>query len=203
MARLEYTRFWYANAHVDLIDLANRLLQTGRNLVNVEHNGQPAITAAWTPDGACFITGSLDRINQLCLWNLQGEKLHQFDIDYRVQYCAISPDGQKLVTISVNFEIFVYDFHTRERDYTIETGGIRMTSLSISRDSRYMLISMANSEVRLYDIATADLMRKYTGHTQGKYIIRSTFGGSDQNLIISGSEGEPIALPTTNPMNTS
>ena len=65
-----------------------------------------------------------------------------------------------------------------------------MTCVSISRDSRYMLISMVDSEVHLYDIDTAEIIRKYSGKQQGEYIIRSAFGGSDENMVISGSEGE-------------
>ena len=65
-----------------------------------------------------------------------------------------------------------------------------MTCISISRDSRYMLINMAENEVQLIDIETADLVRRFLGQRQSEFIIRSAFGGADENLIISGSEGE-------------
>lgn len=64
-----------------------------------------------------------------------------------------------------------------------------MTCISISRDSRYMLINMAENEVQLIDIETADLVRRFLGQKQSEFIIRSAFGGADENLIISGSEG--------------
>lgn len=64
-----------------------------------------------------------------------------------------------------------------------------MTCVSISRDSKYMLISMANSEIRLIEIETADIIRRFLGHSQNKFIIRSSFGGADENLVVSGSEG--------------
>lgn len=146
-------------------------------------------TAAWAPDGQTFITGSLDKQDQLCQWNLEGKNVHQWLIDYRIQDSAISSDGKKLVTISDKKEVFVYNFETREKEYSFVCQS-KMTCVSISRDSRYMLISMADSDVHLYDIETAEIIRRYTGKRQGEYIIRSAFGGSDENMIISGSEGK-------------
>ena len=64
-----------------------------------------------------------------------------------------------------------------------------MTCISISRDSRYMLINMAENEVQLIDIETAEVVRRFLGQRQSEFIIRSAFGGADENLIISGSEG--------------
>lgn len=65
----------------------------------------------------------------------------------------------------------------------------KMTCLSISRDSRYMLINMTDNEVQLIDIETAEIVRRFLGQKQGDFVIRSSFGGADENLIISGSEG--------------
>ena len=64
-----------------------------------------------------------------------------------------------------------------------------MTCVSISRDSRYMLVNMAENEIQLIDIKTADVVRRFLGQRQSEFIIRSSFGGADENLIISGSEG--------------
>ena len=64
-----------------------------------------------------------------------------------------------------------------------------MTCISISRESRYMLVNMAENEVQLIDIETADVVQRFLGQRQSEFIIRSTFGGADENLIISGSEG--------------
>lgn len=77
---------------------------------------------------------------------------------------------------------------TREQLYFIVLR-TEMTCISISRDSRYMLINMAENEVQLIDIETADIVRRFLGQRQSKFIIRSAFGGADENLIISGSEG--------------
>ena len=48
---------------------------------------------------------------------------------------------------------------------------------------------MADNEVQLIDIETAEIVRRFLGQKQETYIIRSVFGGADENLVISGSEG--------------
>ena len=176
-----------SNTHLPhpVSDLAS---QSGRCILTIEHHGQPVTTAAWAPDGQTFVTGSLDMQTQLCLWSMNGDQVYNWATSYRIFYCSISPDGQRLVSISSDKQIFVYNFINREQLYCIvlRTG---MTCINISRDSRYMLINMADNEVQLIDIENADIIRRFLGQRQSEFIIRSAFGGADENLIISGSEG--------------
>ncbi|MCJ1424008.1 hypothetical protein MMC29_001895 [Sticta canariensis] len=167
--------------------------ETGRCILTIDRHTEPVTTAAWAPDGETFVTGSLGRQSQLCLWHLNGRSAYSWQTDYRIQDCAISPDGQRLVTISPNMQIFVYNFVTREEEYSILLK-TKMTSLSISRDSRYMLINMTDNEVQLIDIETAEIVRRFLGQKQGDFVIRSSFGGADENLIISGSEDSKVYI---------
>lgn len=57
-----------------------------------------------------------------------------------------------------------------------------------------MLINTTDDEVHMIDIETADIVRKFVGQRQGNFIIRSAFGGADENLVVSGSEGLYIKL---------
>lgn len=52
-----------------------------------------------------------------------------------------------------------------------------------------MLVNLADNEVQLIDIETAEIVRRFLGQKQVTFVIRSSFGGADENLIISGSEG--------------
>lgn len=166
---------------------------TGMRLLQIDHHNQPVSTACWAPDGEAFVTGSLDKQSQLCLWTLDGRLLYSWAIDYRIQDCAISPDGQRMVTISPEKQIFVYNYVTREEEYSILLK-TKMTCISISRDSRYMLVNMADNEVQLIDIETAEIVRRFLGQKQHEFVIRSTFGGADENLIISGSEDSKVYI---------
>ena len=164
--------------------------QSGKCITVLQNFTEPVTTAAWTPDGQAFATGSLDKKCSLNLWNLSGEKLHTWSsANYRIQDLAISPDGQRLVTISVEKQIFVYNLATRDEEYSLRLR-TDMTCVSISRDSRHMLVNMADNELQLIDLRSAEIVQRFMGQKQGKYVIRSAFGGADENLVISGSEGK-------------
>lgn len=159
-------------------------------MAEIKHQNFPVTTAAWTPDGQSFITGSHDKQSQLCLWTIDGKQLYSWDhIDHRIQGCVITPDGQRMVTISAEKEITVYNFVNRMFEYQIIVG-FKMTCINVSRDSRYVLVNMANDEVQLFDLESANIVRRFMGQKQAEYVLRSAFGGGDQNLIISGSEGK-------------
>lgn len=157
--------------------------------MTINHHSQPVTSAAWAPDGESFVTGSLDNQSQLCHWSVKGQAIFTWPGSYRVRDCAISPDGQRLVAISADKRLFVYDFVTRVEQYSLSLK-LDLTSINISRDSQYMLVNMSDSEIQLLDIETAEVVRRYTGQKQSEFMIRSTFGGAAENFIVSGSEGK-------------
>ncbi|KAL8829752.1 MAG: hypothetical protein Q9170_006038 [Blastenia crenularia] len=167
--------------------------QSGQETLKINHHQQPVTSAAWSPDSQSFVTGSLHGDYRLCLWSITGRSIHNWSLTYRVQDCAISPDGKRMVIISSENQIAVFDFETREELYCILVKS-RMTCVNISRDSQHMLVNMADGEVHLIDIDTTEIVRRFTGQRQGEFVIRSTFGGADQNLIISGSEDSRIYI---------
>ncbi|KAL8711690.1 MAG: hypothetical protein Q9220_003861 [cf. Caloplaca sp. 1 TL-2023] len=166
---------------------------TGQCILKIDHHNDPVTAAAWSIDGQSFVTGSLHGNHRLCLWSLSGHPLYNWQVNYRVQDCAISPNGKRLVVISSENHIYVYNFETREEEYSIRLRN-RMTCIRVDRDSQYMLINMACGEVQLINIDNAEIVQKFVGQQQGEYVIRSTFGGADQNLIISGSEDACIYI---------
>jgi WD repeat-containing protein 26 len=167
--------------------------KTARSLYTIKGHEQPVSTAAWTPGGDAFVIGSLDSRSSLKLHDASnGEVLYSWPASHRVQDLAISPDGRRLVTISPAEQIFVYNFVTREEEYSVRLK-TSLTCVSISRDSKYMLVNVTDNELQLIDINTADIVRRFWGQQQGTYVIRSTFGGGDENLVISGSEGRGIS----------
>ncbi|KAL8852021.1 MAG: hypothetical protein Q9221_003126 [Calogaya cf. arnoldii] len=170
---------------------------SGQCILKIDHHNHPGpgglTTAAWSPDGQSFVTGSLHGNHRLSLWSIDGEPLHNWEIDYRVQDCAISPNGKRMVVISSESQIVVYDFESHQEEYSIFLKS-RMTCVNISQDSRHMLINMADSEIQLIRIDNAEIIKRYMGQQQGEFVIRSTFGGADQNLIISGSEDAKVYI---------
>ena len=162
---------------------------SGQCIYTIQNHNEPVTAASWLPSGQAFITGSLDKESSLNMWSDQAERLYTWPSTYRVNALAISPDGSRLVTLSDPPEIHVYDLSTRQEEYSMRLKAC-LTSITITRDSKYMLVNMADSELQLIDINTAEIFQRFLGQKQDKYVIRSTFGGADENLVISGSEGK-------------
>lgn len=82
----------------------------------------------------------------------------------------------------------MYNFHTHEEEYCLSLEGTA-TSVAVSRDSRYMLVNLAEGQIQLIDIETTNVIRRFKGQKQGTFVIRSTFGGAAESFVFSGSEG--------------
>lgn len=108
---------------------------------------------------------------------------------FRVADCAISPDGRRLVAIDTESNVHVFDFHTYEEDYCLSLP-CKATSVTISRDSKHMLVNLSQGEIQLIDLESTTVVRRFRGQKQGEFVIRSTFGGAGENFVVSGSEGE-------------
>jgi len=143
----------------------------------------------WAPDGQTFVTGCLDKDRNLCQWNLNGELVYDWGQIHRIQDLAVSPDGHHLVAMTNEKEIFIYNFVTRELENTMGLE-VALGSISISQDSRYLLVNKFSGEAQMFDIQTLESVRTFaSGDTGGKYVIRSSFGGANESFVIVGSEG--------------
>ncbi|KAF2815690.1 WD40 repeat-like protein [Mytilinidion resinicola] len=172
--------------------------KSGRLLTTITEFSYPVTSAAWAPNGESFVVGSQDTAHGLCLWNVQGDKLYEWtEGSLRVHDLAVSPDGQRLVVL-LEHRILVYDFVTREKLCEWALDDVKLTSVNISQDSRHMLISMNDNKIRLMDIDTGDVRQTFTGQTQTIYIIRSSFGGANENFVVSGSEDSRVYIWRTN-----
>ncbi|KAL9110116.1 MAG: hypothetical protein Q9227_005310 [Pyrenula ochraceoflavens] len=166
-------------------------IESGRCLITLDHRDEPVTTATWAPDGLSFVTGSLDLEFNMAHWKVSGENLHIWKAGVRIQDCAITPDGQRIVAISCDKKLCVFNFQTRAEEYRISFP-VELTSVIVTADSRYMLISTSGNEIQLLDIQTTDVVRRYQGQQQGKFVIRSTLGGAAENFVVSGSEDSYI-----------
>lgn len=182
-------------------------LQDGSLIRELPQFAEPVSSCVWAADGQSFVLGSFDKYNALCQWSLQGQKLHTWNEKNRTEDLAVSPDGHWLVAMDDLQHIYVYNFMTRELKYDMALGS-RPTSLSISHDSRYLLVNTnitealaidlatrkssvntPNAELILFDLANRNAVQRYSGHSGGEYLIRSDFGGAHESFIICGSEG--------------
>ncbi|KAF2021181.1 glycoside hydrolase family 1 protein [Aaosphaeria arxii CBS 175.79] len=169
--------------------------KTGRCLVSINDFTYPCTTAAWAPDGRKVVIGSQDNKCGLGVWSADGALIHKWSENkLRVHDLAVSPDGHRLVVL-LESRILVYDFVTYEKicEWPLENN-IKLTSVNISQDSQHMLISMNENKIELTEIDTGEIVQRYSGHLQTEFIIRSDFGGANENFIISGSENSRIFI---------
>ncbi|KAK6202357.1 WD40-repeat-containing domain protein [Scheffersomyces amazonensis] len=124
----------------------------------------------------------------------------------RINDITITPDGKFLITADSDHKLHFYKIpnllspeSTTKRIASITLSG-RLTSCSISKTGKFLLISCAPEELQVWDISglnTGDyapiLYRRYFGHSQSGYIIRSAFGylvedEDEEQIILTGSD---------------
>jgi WD40 repeat protein len=111
---------------------------------------------------------------------------------HRIQAIALSSNGSLLVATDTENHLHVYNFITRELEYEMDFK-VRLTSVSFTKDSNYILISKIDGEIRLFSVEDRKSIRTFAGQKPGKFVIRSVFGGADESFVISGSDGKILS----------
>eukprot|EP00850_Spirogloea_muscicola_P010597 SM000063S19987 [mRNA] locus=s63:86066:95294:+ [translate_table: standard] len=169
---------------------------TGTCKHTYEKHTQAVTACAWCPDGGRFVSGGLDRC--MFMWDTAGNEIESWRGPRmpRINDLAISEDGKHMVSICSEKEIRIHNFEDKT-DRTIEEEK-SITSLCMSSDGRYILVNLSSQEIHLWDLGRKkhpDLPTcKYRGQKQGRFVIRSCFGGSNQAFIVSGSEDSQIYI---------
>eukprot|EP00793_Prasinoderma_coloniale_P004155 PRCOL_00006331-RA len=170
--------------------------KTGALLRTFAHHSDSVTAVAWMPGGTHFFSGSLDK--KLIMWDANSGAVHEILEGKRVNDLAVSADGNTLVSIVSESSIQVLRLDTRSQ--ASRDLGDNCTSLSMSADGRSILVNLSAQEVHLYDLArSVDVLDEkappvmcYRGQKQGRYVIRSCFGGRDESFVVSGSEDSQV-----------
>lgn len=151
-------------------------------------------SCAWSPDGRSFITGCLSKEKSLCQWSLDGELIHDWGRPHRVQDLSISHDGHRLIAMDNNARLHYYNFVTRALISEIHLK-VGLCSVTFSQNSSEVLVNKTNGQTILVDIDSESVVKTYDGYKdeeKEKIVIRSTFGGANENFVVSGSRGKHI-----------
>ncbi|KAH8591494.1 WD domain-containing protein [Bisporella sp. PMI_857] len=156
---------------------------------------EPVSSCVWAPNGLSFVTGHLDKHFGISQWNTRGKLLYDWHANHRVQDLAISPDGNRLVAMNNEHTIYVYNYVTRDLEYTLDIEA-KMGSVCITQNSRHLLVNTLDGEARLIDLDTRETIRKFKSNTkkESRVIIQASLGGANESFVVTGSESGHIFI---------
>ncbi|XP_028751963.1 WD repeat-containing protein 26 homolog [Neltuma alba] len=166
---------------------------TGKCLQVYEKAGVGMVSCAWLPSGKNILSGLNDK--SISMWDLDGKELEACRglRTRKISDLAITSDGEQIVSICNDKAILLFHRETHDERFVEEDQTI--TSFSLSKDSKFVLVSLLNQEIHLWNIEyVPKLVGKYKGHIRTRFIVRSCFGGIKQSFIASGSEDSQVYI---------
>lgn len=163
---------------------------------------KPTSACAWAPGGDMFAVGGAD--DGVTLWSVDKSQnmLRAWPNVLAAGGMGFTPDGSMLVVASSREVHLLTMARTgggggggggfddgqaaAEEDATLEESST-IASLTMSRDGREALLSMACKELHLWDLQSHTLLSTYDGYNQERFEIGSCFGGEFDGLVLSGS----------------
>ncbi|KAK4372973.1 hypothetical protein RND71_008357 [Anisodus tanguticus] len=168
-------------------------VESGECIHIYEKNGLGLISCGWAPDGKRILCGVTDK--SISMWDLQGKELECWKgrRTIRISDLGITSDGKHVVSVCKDNMILLFGWESKAEKVIQEDQTI--TSFVLSTDNKYLLVSLLNQEIHLWDIeGTVKLISKYNGHKRSRFVLRSCFGGLDQAFIASGSEDSQVYI---------
>lgn len=156
-----------------------------------EKNGLGLISCVWSPDGKQFFSSVTDK--SISLWDLEGNEVECWKGQRTTKNSdiAVTKDGRHIITMCREMTILLLDREARIEKLVEEDQII--TSFSLSKDEKFLLVNLSSQEIHLWSIADAPkLVAKYEGLKRSRFVIRSCFGGFEESFIASGSEDSQV-----------
>ena len=179
------------------------------------------MACAWLPSGTHFVSASSDKMivlwalsgDVLHTWSgprvqdmgifpsgdaliaISEHEIHMWPITHEAPsaaQAAVQGAAMGAVAIDGVGSATCPEIHVSDISEAVMTEPEPITSLSLSSDGRHLLVNVASEEVHLWDTHERRLLHRYRGHKQGRFVLRSCFGGRDESLVLSGSEDTQI-----------
>lgn len=168
-------------------------VETGTCKHTFGNDGFIVNSCAWFPDSKRIVCGSSVPKNGIYMWDCDGNEIKAWKGVRmpKVLDIAVTADGERLISILSDKEIRILNVATNAERVISENHSI--TSLSTSRDSKFLIVNLNSQEIHVWDISgNGSVPFQYRGHKQQKYVIRSCFGGFNSLFIASGSEDSKV-----------
>lgn len=139
-----------------------------------------------------FLTSSIDkRILMLDITNNDNTYV-EIGKFCRIKQILFSEFYNYIIILSgSNNEISCFNLSTNKVEFKIITND-QIVSGNISKcdKGKYLIINISKEKpkINLYNLGKKDIEEKFSGHTQKLLIIKCSFGGDKDQLILSGSE---------------
>ncbi|KAL0914473.1 hypothetical protein M5K25_014822 [Dendrobium thyrsiflorum] len=156
-----------------------------------EKSGLGLISCVWSPAGKQFFCCVTDR--SISLWDLEGNEVECWKGQRTTKNSDMAVTNRYIITMCREMTILLLDREARIEKLIEEDQMI--TSFSLSKDEKFLLVNLLNQEIHLWNIADAPmLVAKYAGHKHSRFVIRSCFGGFEDSFIASGSEDSQVYI---------
>jgi len=177
---------------------------SGKLLSVCERHEQPVTSCSWLPDGKHLVSGGLDKA--MYMWDSEnGQEVAAFKgSGARINDIAVSKCGGWVFSSSNEKKFRVHALQGRrlKKDHEfVESESI--LSICLSACNRYLLVNLQNQNIHLWDFSQINEgefpvtpMSRFSGQLerQGRYVVRSCFGGSDFSFVVSGSEDSKVYI---------
>ncbi|KAJ1796825.1 hypothetical protein LPJ59_003510 [Coemansia sp. RSA 2399] len=159
-------------------------VETGETLQTFEGHSETVASCRWLGDSDKFISGGMDQ--KIIIWSTKGNIVKQI-ASPRVHDLAVSVDSSLLLVADDKSSVHMYDLATLTFIDKLDEPADIM-SMALSPDARFCITELRSGVLDMWDLEERKRVREFSGHKQGKYVIRCAFAGLDGLLVVEGSE---------------
>jgi len=151
-------------------------------------------SVGWFHDSLHFVSAGFDK--NIYMWSVESQlPLKHWSYTSRIQDLAITHDGNFMLVVNSDKNIKVIDLGAKKDVFSLPESDA-VTSICSSKLGNQFLANISSSApvIRLWDLTEKRVVQKYLGHYQGRFVVRSCFGGPNEQFVVSGSEDSQIYI---------
>jgi WD40 repeat protein len=149
-------------------------------------------SVCWVDD-LHFISSGGDKYIYFC--HVSGAEVHHWNFPSKIQDTGVTPDGRYMIVVNSDRHIKVIDLASLAEVYNLPESDA-VTSICVSRTCAQVLVNIQmiakDPVIRLWDLTERRVKQRFFGHHQGRFVVRSAFGGPREQFVISGSEDTQV-----------
>jgi WD40 repeat protein len=176
-------------------------LRSGRVVATLEGHAHTVDGCAVTPDGRHVVSASMD--GTLNVWELgsgrvvatleghpiEGEQVR--GLRYPLTACAVTPDGQHVVSASMDRTLKVWELATGRAVATLAGHTNVVVACAVTPDGRHVVSASVDETLRVWELATGRAVATLAGHTD---YVRACAVTPDGRHVVSVSEDRTLKV---------